>query len=371
MTFNSPAQMDGSLSSQKSKNSSRMQDNSVLEEMKINPFKGPKGNIKAFSPEPMLGPNKIEDLEAYDPVEEMIENRVKRGGSRLQSPSGYSNRKGGQNKYMDYQAVTDVCPNTICKDPGSYPKMKGNGVKPKKKFQIKEKMKPKGNFVKLGTTVANPLGQTQLVSCGNRRRNTKQIETFNRNTVVENIMPIYSPNKAGRNLRDGAISPTTGIKYNRAFSPSLISEYDENEEYDSDAERNKNKNKLLDQYKGQRNAVSPFLGPASRKLKLNAKVKNDFGRRMKSPLPGEKILPLIHQEKPPTRNQTIMGIRSKIESSNRSKNNNNTICHVKGISVNSRTNGNQFATISPNQKTNRTSKFTNLGWDLNFLYRHN
>lgn len=123
----------------------------------------------------------------------------------------------------------------------------------------------------------------------------------------------------------------------RAFSPTLISEFDainERERGCSKESKRSNNKKILNQFNSQRNLVSPFLAQGKRKLNPNPKTNNEFTRRMKSPLPNKKMLPLIHRN---TQNKTIIVQRKNIQSRNNTKNQGNTTIYpVKGIRAPSR-----------------------------------
>lgn len=362
MTFTSPGQMDGSTSSHRSKNSNNMTGGSGKRDLGLKLFRASKDKIKAFSPPPMIGKNNSDDLEDYDSVKDMIENRIQNAGSRLQSPNSYSNRNEAQNNYMNYNAVDQMTSNTAYKEQGSYPKRGNSGFKKNKNASNnKKKEEAKSNFTKLGTTFERPKHKISIVGTNNRR-NTNQLGTIDTQMVVDNITPIMSSKRIENNLREGAISPSCGMNIYRALSPGLGSEIDEQEEYAQDFQgKRKTRNKILDQFKDTRNAKSPMVASGRRHLEAKKRI-NDGYRRMKSPLPTKKTLPLIHQEKGPARNQTIMGMRkgNGIGSRNGFNNGaNNTISPLEGIGMNPIGNGNQFSTISPHQRMGRGSKSSN------------
>ena len=113
------------------------------------------------------------------------------------------------------------------------------------------------NFMKLGTTIER---KTKFSIVNNLRRNTN-LNTSDTQQVIENICPIVNKPAFERNLRQTAMSPNPNINRKiRAFSPTLISEFDEiNESEREGSKETAKRNKILNQFKKQRNAVSPFL----------------------------------------------------------------------------------------------------------------
>jgi len=176
---------------------------------------------------------------------------IKGACSRLQSPLDYSNTKEENKNYNKAEGVNNFkYKNKTMNNPSSYPHTTMNHHQ-----NIQTHLNK--NFMKLGTTIER---KTKFSIVNNLRRNTN-LNTSDTQQVIENICPIVNKPAFERNLRQTAMSPNPNINRKiRAFSPTLISEFDEiNESEREGSKETAKRNKILNQFKKQRNAVSPFL----------------------------------------------------------------------------------------------------------------
>lgn len=81
----------------------------------------------------------------------------------------------------------------------------------------------------------------------------------------------------------------------RAFSPYEVSELEEELTEDEEIEINRDQ-LILNQFNGQRKAVSPLISPSNRLVSKMVTIDAPGEPRFKSPGPSRKMIPMMHDE---------------------------------------------------------------------------